>query len=198
MQINKSLTNYNMGRHKVLGLIPARIGSKRLKEKNIRLVNGKPMIYYAINVCKESKYIDDFIVSTESDKIKYISEKYGAKVDLRPDYLSKDKVPTQDIFKYVAQIFEFDILALVQANSPQVKVENVDKAIRLMIENDLWEVRCVDANGLENSAFWIVKRDAIFWNGLSCYFGVVNDNAIDIHTEADLDKVNRMMINNEG
>ena len=74
-----------------IAIIPARAGSKRIKNKNIKLFRGKPIIYYSINAAKKSKIFQKIIVSTDSEKIKKISEKYGAEVPfLRPKYLSDD------------------------------------------------------------------------------------------------------------
>ena len=63
-----------------IAIIPARAGSKRIKNKNIKLFRGKPIIYYSINAAKKSKIFQKIIVSTDSEKIKKISEKYGAEV----------------------------------------------------------------------------------------------------------------------
>ena len=63
-----------------IAIIPARSGSKRIKNKNIKLFCGKPIIYYSINEAKKSKIFQKIIVSTDSEKIKKISEKYGAEV----------------------------------------------------------------------------------------------------------------------
>jgi N-acylneuraminate cytidylyltransferase len=180
--------------NKIFALIPARGGSKRLKNKNIRLLLGRPLIAYALDACNNSEYIDEIYVSTEDKKIYKIAEELGAKVLKRPVELAKDKVPTQEVMKHFAEnTSEFDILVLVQANSPQVKTDNIDKGIRMLVDNKLWEVRSVNKNGFENGAFWIVLRNKIFWNGLSVYFGVIEDSAIDIHYEEDLKQVEKEM-----
>lgn len=76
-----------------IAIIPARIGSKRLPKKNIKLFLGKPIISYAILAAKRSKLFDKIIVTTDSKKIKKIAELYGAEVPyLRPNSLSTDKV----------------------------------------------------------------------------------------------------------
>lgn len=178
---------------RIVGLIPARLGSRRLKEKNIRQINGKPMIYYAIKACKNSRFIDEVYVSTESVKIARIAENYQAKIVMRPPELAEDDVPKQDVLKHFAKQLDFDILVCVQSNSPQVKSENIDKAVRKLMHYDLWEVVSINSKGLENGAFWVLKRKTIYWNGLSVYFGVVEDNAIDIHSMEDLKKVRRLM-----
>ncbi|MBU0757341.1 MAG: acylneuraminate cytidylyltransferase family protein [Nanoarchaeota archaeon] len=181
---------------RIVCMIPARGGSKRLKNKNIMEITGRPMISYAIDKAKSSKFIDEVYVSTEDKKIAEIAEKFDAKIVVRPIELAKDNISTQDVMKHFAEnIVEFDVLVLIQANSPQVKKENIDKAIGMLVDRKLWEVRSVDSDGLENGAFWIVKRETIKWDGLSVYFGVVEDDAIDIHYQKDLDLVREMMKN---
>lgn len=168
-------------------MIPARLGSKRLTRKNIHPFLEKPMIYYAIEACKSSKLIDRVFVSTESEEIAQIAKEFGADILIRPENLAEDDVPTQDVMKHFARNFkEMDILVLVQANSPNVRAENIDKAINKLIKHNLREVRSVDKHGLENGAIWVANREAIFWDGLTVYFGVVVDEAVDIHTFEDL------------
>ena len=171
----------------IYAMIPARLDSKRLPRKNIHPFLGKPMIYYAIEACKSSKLIDRVFVSTESEEVAQIASEFGAEILLRPKNLAEDDVPTQAVMKHFANTFkEMDLLVLVQANSPSVRAENIDKAINKIIKHNLREVRSVDKNGLENGAIWIATREAIFWDGLTVYFGVVVDEAVDIHTFEDL------------
>lgn len=181
---------------KIVALIPARLDSKRLKRKNIRLINGKPIISYAINTCRSSRLIDKVYVSTESDIVANIAKEYGATVINRPKELAEDNVRTQDVFEHFASVVkDFDILVGVQANSPNVRTENIDSGIRKLLENNLWEVRSVSSDGLENGAIWILKRDTIFWHGLSVYFGVIVVDAVDVHTTADLRKAEEILRN---
>jgi pseudaminic acid cytidylyltransferase len=85
---------------KPICIIPARSGSKRIKNKNIINFNGKPLIYYSIETAIKSKLFSKVIVSTDSEKIKKISEKYGASVPfLRNKKISDDKTPTYDVLK---------------------------------------------------------------------------------------------------
>jgi len=70
---------------KVLGIIPARAGSREVPKKNIRKLVGKPLIEYSISVAKKSKFIEKIVVSTDDQKIRRISESVGAEVPfLRP------------------------------------------------------------------------------------------------------------------
>ena len=76
---------------KIIALIPARGGSKSIKNKNLALLNGKPLIQYAISSAKKSKYINRIIVSTDSNKIKSTALKLGAEAPfLRPRKISGD------------------------------------------------------------------------------------------------------------
>lgn len=72
---------------KILAVIPACEGSKVFPNKNIRIVNGKPLIYYVINNAKNSKYIDDVIVTTNSSEIIGIAKQMGVMTKLRDDRL---------------------------------------------------------------------------------------------------------------
>ena len=75
-----------------LAIIPARLGSKRLPKKNIKLFYGRPIISYSIDAAKKTKIFDKIIVSTESIKLKKIAERYGAEVPfLRPKKIADDK-----------------------------------------------------------------------------------------------------------
>lgn len=174
---------------KIYAMIPARIGSKRLKKKNIYPFLGKPMISYAINACLKSELIERVIVSTDSEEIGQIAKNFGAEVHQRPASLAKDNIPTQDVMKhFIANYPETDVLVLVQANSPNVRTETIDRAIRKLIDYNLREVRSVNSYGLENGAIWVASKEAIAWDGLSVYFGVILDNSVDIHTIDDVKK----------
>ena len=81
-----------MEKKRVLAVIPARGGSKGIPKKNIRLLNGKPLIAYAIDNAIRCRLIDDVVVSTDSEEIAYIAESCGANVLMRGTGLSEDSV----------------------------------------------------------------------------------------------------------
>ena len=84
-----------------IAIIPARIGSKRIKQKNIKIFKGKPLIYYSIKAAKKAKIFDKILVSTDSKKIKNIVLKYGAEVPfLRPKNLSDDYTSTKKVINH--------------------------------------------------------------------------------------------------
>ena len=85
----------------VLGLTLARGGSKGIPKKNIKLINGKPLIAHTIENALNSNIFTDYIVSTDSPEIAKISKKYGAKVPfIRPDELSGDTILSRDCVKH--------------------------------------------------------------------------------------------------
>lgn len=120
---------------KILAIIPARGGSKGLPDKNIKLLLDKPLIAWTIEQAKNSKFIDEIHVSTDSPKIAKIAENYGIKVpDLRPDYLATDSSSTIDVVEYIIKKYEeqnkfFDYIVLLEPTSPLRKKNDIDNAI---------------------------------------------------------------------
>ena len=110
-------------------IIPARIGSKRIKHKNIKNFLGKPIISWVISSAKKSKCFSEVFVSTDSTKIKKISEKFGAEVPfLRSKKLSDDKTGTGEVAK------DF-ILKIIQMG---YKFKNVCLIYPTAICTDIW------------------------------------------------------------
>lgn len=132
-----------MGKHeKVYALIPARSGSKSVKDKNIRLMDGKPMIAYSILDAKASSYIDKVIVSTDSEKYAEIAREFGADVPfLRPADISADNSLDIEVFRHflgwlAAEGCELpELLVHLRPTHPIRNVDDIDKMILIMLEN---------------------------------------------------------------
>jgi CMP-N-acetylneuraminic acid synthetase len=125
-----------------LAIIPARSGSKRIKNKNLRKINNKPLIYYAIKHALKSKYIKETIVLTDSEKIKKKSEQYGAKVPfLRPKKISLDKTPMLETVQYALdklKIYkhkDFKYMVLLPVTSPLRNLEDIDGCCKKILNN---------------------------------------------------------------
>ncbi len=108
---------------KILGLIPARGGSKGVPRKNIRLLNGKPLIYYTIDPAIRTEVFSEILVSTDDKEIAAVAEELGAKARLRPAHLATDTSPTLDTVVHVLQEYrsrgvEFDGVCLLQPTNP--------------------------------------------------------------------------------
>ncbi|MDA9742885.1 acylneuraminate cytidylyltransferase family protein [Pelagibacteraceae bacterium] len=122
-----------------LAIIPARSGSKRLKNKNIRLFCGKPLISYSIKESKKSYFIDKAIVSTDSLQIANLSKKFGIEVPfLRPKNLSKDNASSESVIEHSLKYFIkkkifFDYFVLLQPTSPIRFFKDIDNAIKKIV-----------------------------------------------------------------
>lgn len=121
---------------RVLAVIPARAGSKGIPNKNIRLVNNKPLIYYSIKNAIDSKYITDIVVTTDSPEIEVIAKQMGVKCKHRRPELCEDTVTLDSVIYDVATDYECDYVVTMQPTSPTLKVETLDAAIQYMIKNN--------------------------------------------------------------
>ena len=113
----------NKDKLKILAFIFARGGSKEIKNKNIKLINNKPLIYYSIKIAKSIKIIDDVYVSSDSSKILNISKKFGAKTIKRPLSISNDTSSEIDAWKHAINFLKnknihFDLFVSLPTTSP--------------------------------------------------------------------------------
>lgn len=122
---------------KILYLIPARGGSKGIPHKNIKLLNGKPLIQYSIEVARELADDKDICVSTDDYEIINVVENLGLKVPfLRPDYLANDTAGTSDVIIHALDFFAkqgkvYDVVVLLQPTSPLRTVQDVKECIAI-------------------------------------------------------------------
>jgi len=128
---------------KILAITLARGGSKGVKDKNIKSICGKPLIFYTIREAKKSKYIDRYIVSTDSKKIQAISKKYGAEAPfLRPKYLSSDTASSVAALKHTIKWTEkdanirYDIILELMCTNPLKKSKDIDSIIEKIINTE--------------------------------------------------------------
>lgn len=126
----------------IVVVIPARGGSKGIPRKNLRLLNGKPLISYSINLAKNNKYIDEVIVSTDDLEIKSVAEKNGATVILRGEEISSDSITLDPVIFHAVNEAEeinkksFDFVITIQPTSPLLKDETLTNAIETLIDNE--------------------------------------------------------------
>ena len=130
-----------INKKKVLGIIPARIGSKGLKLKNLRKLNSKPLIYWPIKTLKKSKYIDKIILNTDSEIIRKIGIKMGAESPfIRPKYLASDNSKIANVIIHTLKYFEkknefYDYVLLLEPTSPLTSWIDVNHAIKTLKKN---------------------------------------------------------------
>lgn len=140
-----------------LAIIPARGGSKSIKNKNLYLIKNKPLIYYTIQSAIKSKYLNTVLLSTDSKKIfQYVKKFPKIKIPfLRPKKLAGDKVLTLPVLKYTLLRYEkilkkkFDFIVLLQPTSPLRTSKDIDNSIKLLTKkktDSLISVTSVGAN----------------------------------------------------
>lgn len=148
---------------KFLAIIPARSGSKGLKNKNIKELNGKPMLAYSIEAALKSSIFDDIIVSTDSKNYADIAINHGASVPfLRPKYLSTDEATTNDVIVYNLLELEkagkaYDYFMVLQPTSPLRQAEDIVGAINLLFEKNANSV--ISVCEAEHSPLYMNKLD---------------------------------------
>lgn len=182
----------------VIAIIPARGGSKRLTDKNIFPLSGKPLMAYTIDACKRSKYINEIFVSSDSQTILDVGSAYGATPIKRDASLADDTTPKVVAIRNVVEQLKTqgikpDVVIIPQANSPQITAAIMDEGFELMFKHNLWEVMSADTNGVQNAAFRIVKTEHLFNTFLSAHCGFVTADIMDVHTIEDIKKLEEIL-----
>lgn len=140
---------------RVLAIIPARGGSKRIPKKNIKKLGGKPLIGYTIDAATNSKRLDDVVVSTENKEIFDICYKYGTKVLERPEILATDWAKSIDVILDVLTKEECDVVVLLQPTCPFRTSQDIDDAIKLFQKNKCDSVISMAEAGANQC--WLMK-----------------------------------------
>lgn len=153
-----------------LAVIPARSGSKGIKDKNIKMLSGKPLLAYTIEAAKQSGLFDEIFVSTDSEKYAKIAQEWGASVPfLREDQLSTDTASSWDVVKNAIIRFwdmgkEFDTVALLQPTSPLRTADDIIAGYNMMKEKEANIIVAVCE--VDHSPLWanILPKDLSFTN----------------------------------
>ena len=126
---------------KILGIIPARGGSKSIPRKNIKKLLGKPLIAYTIEAAKKSRFLTRTIVSTDDPEIARVALRYGGDAPfLRPKKIARDTSTTMEAVHHVLSWFkkhgdeEYDYLMILQPTSPLRTAFDIDACIRLAVD----------------------------------------------------------------
>lgn len=149
-------------RPKILGIIPARGGSKGLPGKNIKNLRGKPLIAYTIEATRKSKYIDRCIVSTDDDFIREVAIQYDAETPfLRPKEIAQDNTPTIDVIIHCldylkqAEEYEPDYVCILQCTVPFRTTEDIDNCIEKCLTTEFDE--CISVCEAKSNPQWMKK-----------------------------------------
>jgi len=146
---------------KVLGIIPARGGSKSVLKKNIRKLAGKPLLFYVLSAAKKSRLLTDLVVSSDDPEILAVAKKYGGQgVALRrPAVLAKNDTPDIPVLQHAVRELEtkkgtrYDIIVMLHATTPLLRTEDIDGCIEKLIETGADSVvsvyKVMDANPIK-------------------------------------------------
>lgn len=124
---------------RILGIIPARGGSKGVPKKNIKILGNKPLLQYTTDIALQSKYLAKVILSTDDDDIIDVAKKVGVEIPFkRPSNLAKDNSPTLPVIQHALDFYkgigeEFDAVCLLQVTSPFRTIEFLNNAIEKFI-----------------------------------------------------------------
>jgi CMP-N-acetylneuraminic acid synthetase len=162
-----------MEKKNVIAIIPARGGSKGIKNKNLRNLAGKPLIKHSIDYAKQSKLIDRIIVSTDSENIKNFALAEDVFAFERPNDISGDKALVIDAIRHVLSELEekekyrVDIIVLLECTSPIKSVDEIDQAINILIDEKADSVATFKETAISPNRFWKIENDLVapFING---------------------------------
>lgn len=148
------------GQHKILAVIPARGGSKGVPRKNIRALNGKPLIAWTIEQAAQSCYIDRVIVSSEDEEICQVAKQSGAEIPfVRPAELASDTASGVDVLCHAVENAgaDYDYVVLLQPTSPLRESTDIDAAIEYCVEQAVTSV--VSLAEATKSPYWMYQMN---------------------------------------
>ena len=201
---------------KILGVIPARAGSKGVPQKNTRMLSGKPLLAWTIDEAKKSKLIDRLILSTEDEKIAEVGKSFGVDVPFeRPRELADDKTHTPEILIHAVNELQkiegtvYDIIVLLQPTVPFRRFEHIDKAIKKYLSDEFDSLITVTKQ--DYPPWWMFKLDkkklsAVFEFKTSCnvfnmerqeFPSIYKPNGSVYVTKTSLLKKNKQLVNPE-
>lgn len=120
----------------ILGVAPARGGSKGIPRKNLKPLLGKPLLVWTIEAAAQSRLMNRFVVSTEDEEIANIARKAGAEVLPRPAALAADMATTVAVLQHALDVKPADVIVLLQPTSPIRPDGIIDQAIQRFLDSD--------------------------------------------------------------
>lgn len=145
-------------------LILARGGSKGVPKKNIKLLNGIPLICYVINEAKKTKNIKNIYVSTDSEEIMEIVKKYEVNIVDRPNHLAQDNSTDVECFRHFCRNYKCtDPLVHLRATTPLINSKVLDNAIEIFMNNVNNYTSLRSAHEMSESAYKFFIKDDESW-----------------------------------
>ena len=171
-------------------LIPARKGSKRIKNKNIKIFNGKPIIYYSIKAALNSKLFDKIIVTTDSMKIRKIAIKAGAEVPfLRSKKFSGDKIIDKDVIKHFLKFadnskWKIKYLCYLYPVNPLIKISTLKKCFNVLKNKKCNEVITLYKYSFPIELALTLGKDGFVKNKFKKFINMRSQNFSDSYMDA--------------
>lgn len=119
----------------VLGVIPARGGSKGIPRKNIRPIAGRPLVAWTIEAAAASRLLTRFVVSTEDEEIAQVAGRYGAPVLRRPPELATDEASTLAVLQHALEQMPADVVVVLHPTSPIRREGLIDRCIQHFLDS---------------------------------------------------------------
>ncbi|MCP4660809.1 MAG: acylneuraminate cytidylyltransferase family protein [bacterium] len=154
-----------MSAFRVLGLIPARGGSKGIPRKNVRLLGGRPLLEYTAKAALAARRLSRVVLSTEDEEIAEIGRRCGLEVPFRrPPELARDETPMLPVVQHAVRAVEsdgdrFDAVCLLQPTNPLRRAEDVDACIERFRESGADALVSVLPVPVEYNPHWVYLRD---------------------------------------
>ena len=134
-----------MKNKKIIAMIPARIGSQRLKFKNLAIIGKHPLIYYVIEAAKKSNIFDKIVLNSDHKIFKKISDRYKIDFYLRPKYLGKSSVKSDDVvYDFILKHNNYDIIVWVNPIAPLLNQNNIIDTVNFFVKNKLHSLITTD------------------------------------------------------
>jgi len=135
-------------------MIPARLGSKRIKQKNLRLLDGKPLVSHVLDKCKDADIFSEIYINSESGIFKSVADEYGVKLYLRdPIFATDDATNDQFILDFINHI-DCDIVVQVNPTSPFVTSNEIKSFVEKMLEGNFDTMLSVKREQVEGFYQW--------------------------------------------
>ena len=143
---------------KICALIPARSGSKSIIDKNIKDLNGNPLMFYSIEASNNCSLINETYVSSDSKKYLEIAESLNSKTLLRPSILATDEASTESVVEHFLEKINCDVVVLIQTTSPLITSQILTNALKQFIEEDLDSLTSV----YKDHGFWWEENKPLY------------------------------------
>lgn len=179
---------------RIVAVIPARGGSKRLPGKNLHPVLGRPMLEWVITAALDSGRVvaDQLIVSSDDPAILACAAENGVVALERPTDLAADDVWTEPVLRHAVEHWEAsnarraDVVLWLNASIPEVTAQHIAAVVDRLLAGSFREVLTVDADGVLTSAARAMRRDVLDQHALTAGAAAIVGDYVDIHTAADV------------